>query len=89
MQCEAYLANLQAEFARKLVSLIGNARKAIDAQWGQMRAGPAQRSTMFPGYFAPAAAFTPALFEEHEAYLEAVRLSPSVAAVTALSLSLC
>lgn len=46
-------------------------RASVAAVWDSMRAGPAQRAAMFPGFHAPAAEFTAELFEAHEAYLAA------------------
>ena len=89
MQCQSYLANLRAEFSRKLVSLMSNSRREIDAQWTAMRAGAAQRVAMFPGYFAPQSEFSVELFEAHEAYESQVSVLPAagVAVVTILAVA--
>lgn len=89
MQCQSYVANLRAEFTRKLVSLLSHSRREIDAQWTAMRAGAAQRATMFPPYFAPASEFSAELFEAHEAYELQVRALcwPAAAAAVAAAVA--
>jgi hypothetical protein len=71
VQCEAYRTKKRAEFGAKLVDLMGGVRAAVAAVWDGMRAGPAQRAAMFPGFHAPASEFTAELYEAHEAYLAA------------------
>jgi hypothetical protein len=51
VQVEGYLGAKQAEFAAKLQELVGDTRARIAALWDEMRAGPGQRSDMFPPFF--------------------------------------
>lgn len=80
--CEAYLAQLQAEFSSKLTSLIGHARSTLHGLWDELRMGGEEaRRADFPlAFLAQAgegempvegatAEFTDDLYQAHEDHI--------------------
>lgn len=85
--CEAYLAQLQAEFSSKLTSLIGHARSTLHGLWDELRVGgeEARRADFPPAFLAQAgegemplegatAEFTDDLYQAHEDHIRALTL---------------